>query len=631
MALVRVIIDELPKLKDHVVELIGKGASVKDACLQVNRSVKTYENWRADDKEFATRIDQARGHHKRAKATGSDPEVYNLTFAQWRKRYLKRDTYRHQQLWIDVLEGKEPDLWHDGIIYKKASPNRVLINCPPHHSKSTTITQEYATYRLCMNPAMRIVIISKTQEFAATFLHSIKTMLTDPEYLDLQLAYGPADGFKPQRGEGRWANSLIYLADRNLDASDKAAKDPSVVALGIGAAVYGRRADLIILDDAIDDQNAHAYEKQFDWLTRTILSRNKTGIVLVVGTRVASTDLYSHLLNDDIYITGKSPWTVLKTPAVLEYAEDPKDWVTLWPKSSQPLDENLDIEPDENGEYPAWDGPSCASARADNRPMIWALVWQQQETSDDMTFTTLAVRGCVEGRRKAGPLRAGAWGHPKFGAEGMTIIGSIDPAGTGEAFMMVYALDRATKDRYVLNAWMGNETTPRWYAEKIEEISPAYGVQEWVIEAQGYSNWLYHDERITRYCQARGIKIVPSYTGRNKIDPDFGVASMQPLFGSLSEETPGGKLKHNKDNLVHLPDPDSSKGVKAMIDQLITWIPGIRASKLRQDGPMALWFAETRARMFVSNGDRPASTHTKNRYLSRRAMRRQYVVSTQQQ
>ena len=190
----------------------------------------------------------------------------------------------------------------------------------------------------------------------------------------------------------------------------------------------------------------------------------------------------------------------------------------------------------------------------------------------------------------------------------------------------MYALDRATKERWVLNAFMGNDTLPSWYAARIEELTPLYGITEWVVEAQGYSNWLYHDERVMDYCRQRGIKISPHYTGRNKVDPDFGVASMESLFGSLSPETAGGKLKHNKDNIIHLPDPDSSQGVKALIDQLIIWVPGKSGSKLRQDGPMALWFAETRARLYVSGGDHPLPAFVSNKYLSRRAASRQYVT-----
>jgi len=163
----------LPEIKAKVVELVAKGMSVKDACALVDRTPKSYENWRATDKAFAAAVDAARKRLKRSDRSGQDPEVYNLSFAEWRKRYLGRDTYKHHQLWVDVLEGKEPDLWHSALQYTKASPRRVLVNCPPHHGKSTLITIEYVTYKLCMNPAIRVVIISKTQEFAATFLHAI--------------------------------------------------------------------------------------------------------------------------------------------------------------------------------------------------------------------------------------------------------------------------------------------------------------------------------------------------------------------------------------------------------------------------------------------------------------------------
>jgi hypothetical protein len=88
---------------------------------------------------------------------------------------------------------------------------------------------------------------------------------------------------------------------------------------------------------------------------------------------------------------------------------------------------------------------------------------------------------------------------------------------------------------------MGNHTTPRWYAEMIETITPEYGVSEWVIESNGYANWLIHDERITNYLTPRGIPVMPHYTSKNKLDPDFGVASMSTLFGTLRRVQEGGR------------------------------------------------------------------------------------------
>ena len=614
--------------KRKVIAAIKSGMTIAGAMELVDRHPKTYENWRAADKEFAAAIDQIRGSRRIYNKT-KDPELYELDFATWRKRFLDQDTYPHQQMWIDVLEGKEPDVYHEAFTYTKGDPNRVIINTPPGHAKSTTITAQYVTYRLCMNPAYRVLIISKTLDFASKLLFAVRQYLTDPAYTELAAAYAPPEGWKPRRGEGRWGNSLIYLAGRSADAVNAAAKDPSVQAIGIGGHIYGSRTDLTILDDAVDDSNVSAYEKQFDWLTRTVLSRGRSAKVLVVGTRIAPMDLYAHLLNDDIYPSGKSPWTYLAQPAVLEFAEDPRDWKTLWPYSTMPFDEASNDEPDENGLYPVWDGPSLFKVRGENRPAVWALVYQQQQVADEMIFNSQCVWACVDKRRVPGPLIAGVPSHPKYGREGMQVIGSIDPAGTGTAFILVYAVDRKTKERWVLNAWAKNDTLPSWYQEQIEAITPHYGVEEWVIEAQGYSNWIYHDERIMRYCRERGVKITPHFTGSgNKIDPNFGVASMAPLFGSLKKLDDGRSFAAG-DGIIHLPNPDRSPGIKALIDQLLTWMPGVSGSKLRQDGPMALWFAETRARLYVHGADKPMSSHVKNKYLSRRAASRQYVSTVE--
>jgi hypothetical protein len=260
------------------------------------------------------------------------------------------------------------------------------------------------------------------------------------------------------------------------------------------------------------------------------------------------------------------------------------------------------------------------------------MVYQQQDVSEDMTFHPTCVRGSVNGRRRPGPLIAGAWGHPKEGMEGKRVILSVDPAGTGEAFLLLYAVDRVTGKRWVLNAWMGDHTTPSWYADRIEEIHPHYGLHEVVIERNGYSSWLIHDERIKAYCQKSGIVVVPHYTGDNKQDPDFGVASMSSLFGALKRRSDGqadtGALDHDGNNLIELPDPDRNPAIKALIEQLVSWVPGKLGKDLRMDGPMALWFAELRARLYVmgsSGSERPRS-HATTRFTTRRSMRRQGVT-----
>jgi hypothetical protein len=78
-----------------------------------------------------------------------------------------------------------------------------------------------------------------------------------------------------------------------------------------------------------------------------------------------------------------------------------------------------------------------------------------------------------------------------------------------------------------------------------------------VIEQNAFQLFLIHDEELQDLLPHRGVKITGHYTSRNKQDPDFGVASIAPLFGSLKRMHEGaGRADHEGNNLIELPDPD---------------------------------------------------------------------------
>lgn len=609
--------------KQKVLELISRGHMVKEACEAAGRSVKTYEMWRRDDREFAGRVDRIRDIRNFAKngEPGADADPKKLDFASWRKRFLDRETYPHQQMWIDILEGREPLNIHPSMVYEPKRPNRILINTPPFHAKSTIITQEYVAYRICMDPTVRVCIISKTQQKAMKFLFSIKKMLTGRQYQEMQTAYAPSpEGFK--NNEFPWTATRIYVENPH-----GAEKDPTVEVLGIRGDIYGGRYDLIILDDAVTKENAAEYEKQMDWLNQEVSSRLYKGKLCIVGTRVSSTDLYSELRNPDNFTSGVSAWTYLSQPAVLEYADEAKDWKTLWPRSNQPLDTEDPGDADSDGTWAAWDGPALASVRDAIKASTWALVYMQQTVSDDAIFNPQCVRASTNRVRKPGILRAGAFGHPRTGMEGQYVIASMDPAMTGDTFTLVGAVNKQDKMRRILNCWVKSSPSPKYIREIIEQVTVDYDVNEWVIEQNAFQLFLIHDEQVRTFLNNRGVKLTPHYTSKNKLDPDFGVASVAPLFGSLKvhEENRRQSMDHNGDNLIELPDTNN-EGVKALIDQLITWEPGKLGKQLKMDGPMALWFFELRARAILGDGRKRSKMFMDNPYLSRGDRRNQVVI-----
>jgi hypothetical protein len=607
--------------QEVVLACIAKGMGVRDACKAAARSEKTYENWRALDPEFKRKVDDIREKRNFRRKNGQADEVgRQMSFADWRRQYLDRETYPHQQMWIDLLEDREPQGLHPEMVFEKNKPNRILINTPPFHAKSTILTQEYVVYRICMNPMSRICIISKTQDKAKKFLFSCKKMLTGGAYARLQAAYAPPEGFR--HPDYPWTANKIYV-----DNPEGSEKDPTIEALGIKGDIYGGRYDLVIMDDCITKENYMEFDKQIDWINQEVASRLFKGKIVVVGTRVGSVDLYSELRNPDNFSSGKSSWTYLAQPAVLEFAEDAKDWVTLWPRSNAPLDMEEAGDPDENGTWAAWDGPALKEVRDSIRAGTWSLVYMQQQVNEDSTFNQVCVNASINRMRRPGPLIAGAVGHNGTGMEGQYVIASMDPAMTGDTFTLVMAVDKNTQMRRILNCYVKHSPTPLYIRDLIKQLTDEYEVNEWVIEQNAFQLFLVYDPEVRSFLNSRGIKITPHYTSRNKIDPDFGVASVAPLFGSLKVRLDGRRsgMDHLGDNLIELPRQDN-EGMKELINQLITWQPGKLGKQLKQDGPMALWFAELRAREILGVGRRTRKHFIDNPYLSRGDKAKQTVV-----
>jgi len=310
-------------VKAKFLDEIQKGRNIGEALAAVDRGRKAYENWRATDKVFAGKVDNLRGRVSDALAVlrdGGLPE-----FPEFSEKYLDAPVFPHMQNVVDLLEGRDPGWLHPAMNWERNEPDLVICNVPPEHGKSTVLTMNYLCYRIVKDPNIRIIVISKTQAMANKFLYGIKTRLTHPKYAEMQQTWGPQGGY--DANSESWSQSMIYV---NSDSRDSGEKDPTVQALGVRGHVYGSRADIIILDDCVDGTNAHEFEKQIEWIQSEVISRiSASGMLLCVGTRLQSKDLYVELRNPARYPDETSPWSYLSMPAVLEYTDDPQEWTTL--------------------------------------------------------------------------------------------------------------------------------------------------------------------------------------------------------------------------------------------------------------------------------------------------------------
>ena len=595
-------IQNIPKkeAQEKVLIQLSQGATIVSAMSAVGRNDVTFRQWVMADPEFKERAEKARLEGKGIKADLAD--LKDISFPDFCEQFLDSKLFPHQLNWMDLIEGREPRWMPPGMTYEPGEADRVLINVPPEHAKSTTITTNYVLYKIVTNPNHRVIIVSKTQGMARKFLGAIKTRLSHPAYTKLQVAFGPNGGYKADATQ--WSADMIYLGT----GRDSGEKDPTVQALGMGSQIYGARADLIIVDDAVMGANAHEWEKQLEWLQKEVITRlGRHGKLIIVGTRVSSIDLYKMLRDPGQWSGGVSPFTYCAMPAVLEFDEDPLNWKTLWPETDQQENAKDDALP--NGNFPKWDGPSLFKRRSQVSPSVWAMVYQQEDVQEDSIFSPTCVAGSVNGMRKRGPLKAGVVGHPKNTDNAYTVIG-FDPAMSGASAFVAVSYNRTDGRIYVLDCINMTEPTPAKIQGVIEEWVEKYRPQEFRVEINAHQKAYSLDDNLRNFLAAYGCQLNSHFTGKNKWDTSFGVASMASLFGSVRE----GRFQDN--NLIELPSNEGSEGIKTLIQELITWKPD---TKNPTDCVMALWFAIIRIRELMQQSTR-VGQYQSNRWATRAQM-----------
>jgi hypothetical protein len=583
-----------------VLALLEQGATITAAMAAVGRQDTAFRQWSMVDESFKEKADKARLAGKGIKTDLA--ELKDITYPNFSQQFLDTTLFDHQLNWVDLLDGKEPRWQPSGITYEPGDPKRILINVPPEHAKSTTITTNYTLYTIVTNPNARVIIVSKTQGMARKFLGAIKTRLSHPAYMKLQTAYGPNGGYKADATQ--WSADMIYLGT----GRDSGEKDPTVQALGFGSQIYGARADLIILDDVVMNSNAHEWEKQIEWLQKEVITRlGRHGKLLIVGTRVAPIDLYKMIRDGKQWTGGKSPFTYCSMPAVLEFDEKPANWKTLWALTDRP--EGEQDEPNADGLYQKWDGPALFTRRSEVAPSVWAMVYQQEDVTEDSIFSPTIVAGCVNGMRKRGPLKAGTPGHPKHTESTYTIIG-LDPAMAGATGAVVVSYNRTDGKIYVLDCVNMTDTTPQRIRDLMEEWVIKYKPQELRIEINAHQKAYALDDELRNWLASHGTTLNSHFTGKNKWDVGFGVASMASLFGTTRD----GRFQDN--NIIQFPSNEGSEGLKTLVQQLITWKPD---TKNPTDCVMALWFAIIKIRELMQQSSRASKWQT-NRWATQAQM-----------
>lgn len=180
----------------------------------------------------------------------------------------------HIALLIECLQAFEEDAF-----------DRLLVIEPPGHAKSTVTTIAYPTWHIGRHPDHSIIGASTTGVLATTFQDSIAEVIEgDDRYRSV------FPKVRPDKRRG-WSRDGLFVTRPYRPGQ----KDASFAFVGAGGPMIGRRSDLMLIDDAVDEPTARSemmLAKRVDWVRQTARSRLKPGgKLLIAGTVWAEADV----------------------------------------------------------------------------------------------------------------------------------------------------------------------------------------------------------------------------------------------------------------------------------------------------------------------------------------------------
>jgi predicted phage terminase large subunit-like protein len=267
------------------------------------------------------------------------------------KALLTRRSIRRSLTEWCQYSGFEPAAHHRLLIDKleqvtAGTIDRLAVFMPPGAAKSTYASILYAPWHLAQRPHDCIIAASHTQELAEKWGRRVRNLL----------------------GEHSLVLGVALAADSQAAGRWETASGGEYFAAGVGGAIAGRRADLVVIDDPVrsreDADSELIRDKTWDWYKSDLYTRLKPGgRIVLIQTRWHEDDLAGRLLEE--MGKGGDTWEVISLPALAE-DNDP-----LGRTVGTPL-------------WPEWEsGEELDRKRRAVGPRDWSALYQQRPAPED--------------------------------------------------------------------------------------------------------------------------------------------------------------------------------------------------------------------------------------------------------
>ncbi len=230
----------------------------------------------------------------------------------------KRDIYQQnfidfvKHVWPAFIQGKHHKTYAEKLQnVADGKSTRLIVNMPPRHTKSEFASYLFPSWLMGRKPTSKIIQATHTSELAVGFGRKVKNLIDSSEFSDIFPGVSLATDAK---ASGRWSTN----------------KGGEYYAVGVGGALAGRGADLLIIDDPVSEQDAlspSALDNIYEWYTSGPRQRLQPGgSIIIVMTRWSVRDLTAKVLKKQAE-GGADQWEVVEFPAIFPETDN-----VLWPE-----------------------------------------------------------------------------------------------------------------------------------------------------------------------------------------------------------------------------------------------------------------------------------------------------------
>ena len=221
-----------------------------------------------------------------------------------------------KEVWPAFIEGDHHRVMADAFNrIADGSLKRLIVNMPPRHTKSEFASHLFPAWYLGRFPDKKVIQTAHTAELAVGFGRKVRNLVGSEDY---QKIFKDVALSTDSKAAGRWSTN----------------KQGEYFAIGVGGAVTGKGADILIVDDPHSEQEAalndpSVYDKTYEWYTSGPRQRLQPGgAICLVMTRWSKKDLTGSIMKASIQ-RGGDEWEVIEFPAILPSGKSL--WPGFWP------------------------------------------------------------------------------------------------------------------------------------------------------------------------------------------------------------------------------------------------------------------------------------------------------------